>query len=160
LWISVAGPSGTRLASSQSATSTAALPGASSAPAHRGAREEAVGLAEPLEPDRRRLDRVDRRQHLDQHAAEPLADPRLGGDRGRQLPADREARPVLHDHELAADRALVHRVIEAARRQRIDPPDRAQDVVLAPHVVGAGRQLAHRRAAQHPLLAVDHDQIV
>jgi len=120
------------------------------APAPQRARHVVLLAAEVAEPHRVRVDRVDRRQGVD----DALADrPALGLVEGplRVLPgAQHWPLDELHDVE----RGAVHLLVRAEPRDRSDRHRRARErrdhAVLAAHVVGGAETLAERRPAQDP----------
>ena len=130
------------------------------APAGDAARQEPIGPAEVVQPDRLGINRVDRSDGFQQHRRQTRAD--LGPVRqfGRHVLADHQARPVFDDLKaLAEDRRIVAQV-QAAGDERQRVRQARQDTELARHVVSAGGELAHRRPAQHGGLAVEVDQVV
>ena len=110
--------------------------------------EVAGRLAEPLEPDRRPIHRVELDQRVDQLVGDPGA--LLGRvERGGIASVITSPCDPLHHVERRADHGRV-----VAHRQHLRHPDRrglerAQQPRLAQHVVRARRQRPARRAAQH-----------
>ena len=126
---------------------------------HR-ARQEPIGAAEVVQTDRRRIDRVDRRDRLQQHLRQSRAKSRAGGERRRNGFPDDKARPVFQDLKpLPADGRIVAEM-QTPRNEWQSVRQPGQDAMLARHVVGTGRQFTHRRAAQYSGPAVQINQII
>ena len=126
-------------------------------PAGDGALEEPFGPSQPVEPDSRRIDRMQGAEHIDEELRERrLVTGQIIGEHG----ADDPAGAVLHDEERLAEDRLVTAEMQRPRSQRELAPQTREHPVFAPHVVGPGGQRSRRRTAQHHRLAVHGQEVV
>jgi antitoxin VapB len=94
---------------------------------------------------------VERRQVVDERLGGASREVRRDLETLRELAAQDDSAPALHDVERRAQDVLVFAVEERTRRRRVDPMELVEDPELAAHVVGRLHPVAERRAPQHQL---------